>query len=293
MNIDQIIQTLISGLTGGAVYSLVALGFVIINKSSNIINFAQGEFVMLGGVIMFSLLGKFKMPYFAAALLTVGFVIVIGACMERLVIRPLRETPLFIKIMATLGISIFIRNTSMLIWGRDPISFPPISQSLQISFWGLIFPTQSLWALGLTGLLLIGLFYFFKCTLFGKAIRACAADPQAARLFGIDQNKIVEFSFGLSAGIGGLAGVFITPIFFTSYNVGIMLGLKGFVAAVIGGWGTSTGAVAGGLLLGLLEAFGVSFISSGYKNAIAFLILLFILYWKPTGILPLPKWERV
>jgi branched-chain amino acid transport system permease protein len=281
-------QLLISGITLGAVYALVALGFVTIIRASQIINFAQGEFVMLGGLITFFLLKGANLPYPVAILLAILIVILIGFLFHLLIIYPLRKTSVLILIIGTLGASIFLSSTSGLLFGTLPKALPPLSghQSLQVG--GMTFLPQNLWVLGFSLLLLIVLYFLSHRTFLGKAMEASATDPLGADLLGISRTLMVFLSFGVSAGIGAIAGILITPIFFTSYNSGPLLGLKGFIAAVLGGWGKNSGAILGGFVLGVLESLSLAFIPSGYKDAVAFVILLVILYFRPKGILGSP-----
>jgi branched-chain amino acid transport system permease protein len=281
-------QLLITGVTIGAIYALVAIGFVTIARASQIINFAQGEFVMLGGVITFVLLNKGFLPYPVAALLAVLIVILIGFSLHRLVIHPLRKASLLIILMATLGASFFMSSTSNLVFGSLPKSLPPFSGSEAFHVWGISILPQSLWVFLATSLLLILLYLLSHRTFIGKAMEASSTDPMGADLVGISRDLMLLMAFGVSAGVGAIAGILITPIFYTSYNSGTLLGLKGFVAAVLGGWGKPSGAILGGFVLGILESASIAFIPSGYKDGVAFGILLLILYFRPKGILGSP-----
>jgi branched-chain amino acid transport system permease protein len=281
-------QLLSSGITIGAIYALVALGFVTISRASQIINFAQGEFVMLGGVITFFLLNGVKLPYPLAAMMAILIVTLIGLMMHVSVIYPLRKASILILIMATLGSSIFLSSTSGLLFGTLPKALPPFSGEQPLQIGGVSFLPQSLWVLGATFLLLIFLYLLSHRTLLGKAMEASSTDSLGADLLGISRNLMVFLAFGVSAGVGAFAGILITPIFFTSYSSGTILGLKGFVAAVLGGWGKNSGAILGGFVLGIVESLSLVFIPSGYKDAVAFVILLLILYFKPKGILGSP-----
>ena len=281
-------QLLSSGITIGAIYALVALGFVTIARASQIINFAQGEFVMLGGVITYFLLNVVNFPYPLAALVAILTVILIGFLMHLSVVHPLRKASILILIMATLGSSIFLSSASGLIFGTLPKALPPFSGERALQLGGVSVLPQSLWVLGFTFLLLIFLYLLSHRTLLGKAMEASSTDPLGADLLGISRNLMVFFAFGVSAGVGATAGILITPIFFTSYSSGTLLGLKGFIAAVLGGWGKNSGAILGGFALGIVESLSLAFIPSGYKDAIAFAILLLILYFRPKGILGSP-----
>ncbi len=280
-------QLLISGITIGGAYALVALGFVTIARTTQIINFTQGEFVMLGGIITFSFL-QAGLPYPFAILLAIGLVILIGILVQLLVIYPLRKTSILILIIATLGASLFFSNASAVVFGSLPKALPPLSGGRPFEVSGILISRQSLWVLGVTLLLLIILYLLSHRTLLGKAMEASSTDPLGAELSGISRNLMGLFAFGLSAGMGAIAGIFITPIYYTSFNSGTLLGLKGFVAAILGGWGKNSGAILGGFVLGVIESLSVAFIPSGYKDGIAFAILLIILYLRPKGILGSP-----
>jgi len=282
-------QLLAAGITIGAIYALVALGFVTIVRASQIINFAQGEFVMLGGVITFFLIKGAGLPYPLAALMAVMAVIIIGFLLHLLVIYPLRKASVLILIMATLGASIVLSNTSALLFGTLPKALPAFSGEHPLVIGGGIrIAPQSLWVLGATFVLFLSLYLLSNRTLLGKAMEASSTDPLGADLTGIARNLMIFFAFGVSAGMGAIAGVLVTPLFYTSYNAGTLLGLKGFIAAVLGGWGKNSGAILGGFALGIVESVSIAFIPSGYKDGVAFVILLLILYFRPKGILGSP-----
>jgi branched-chain amino acid transport system permease protein len=265
-----------SGITLGAIYALVALGFVTVSRASQMINFAQGEFVMLGGVITFFCLKVLNLPYFLSMVIAIVGVVIIGFLLYLSVLYPLRKASTLILMMATLGASIFLGNTSGVVFGTLPKTLPSFSGSQPLSLWGMIVLPQHLWVLGITFVLLLFL------------LEASSTDPLGADLLGISRNWMVFLAFGVSAGVGAIAGILITPIFFTSFNAGPLLGLKGFIAAVLGGWGKNTGAILGGFVLGILESLSLAFIPAGYKDGVAFVILLILLYFRPKGILGSP-----
>lgn len=286
-------QYLISGLTVGSAYGLTALGFTMIFNTTGIINFAQGEFVMLGGMMSVFFrtgLGIELLPAVALAVLCTGLV---GAVMERVAIRPIQKASTINLIIATIGVSILIRGGAMLLWGKDTFSLPAFSGQTPLNFLGAAIQPQSLWTLGVTLALLSLLKAFFSKTIYGKAMLACACDQKAACLMGISVDLMAALSFIISALVGAAGGAFLAPITMTSYDVGIMLGLKGFAACILGGLGNPFGAAAGGLILGVLESFGAGFISSGYKDAFAFIILLLLLFVRPSGLFGKAGVERV
>lgn len=290
---QQLTQYAFSGLSTGAIYALIGLGFAIIYNATGIINFAQGELVMLGGMLTNFFLMVLKFPSLVAMATAVLVATVVGALFERLTIRPLKQpTPLSLVII-TIGGSIFIRGVAMLIWGKDTHALPPFSGNEPLALAGATIMPQHLWIFGITVLVIAVNRYFFYHTINGKAMRACSYNRTAAGLVGIDVRKMVLLSFAISSAMGAMAGIIIAPLTMTAYDVGVMLGLKGFCAAIIGGMSSGFGTVLGGLLLGLLESFGAGLISSGYKDAIAFIILLLILFIRPQGLFATGHTERV
>lgn len=290
---NQLLQYLLSGLSTGAIYALIGIGFSIIYNATGIINFAQGEFVMLGGMLTLFLMETMKLPLWAAVPLAVLLATLVGLVFERMAIRPLRKASPISLVIITIGGSILIRGLSMLIWDKDTHALPPFSGEEPIMIAGATVLPQHFWILGIT-VVLIGLNkWFFSYTISGKAMRACSYNPRAAGLVGIDVRRMVLLSFVISAAMGSLAGIIVAPLTMTSYDVGVMLGLKGFCAAIIGGMSSGLPTVIGGLILGVLESLGAGLISSGYKDAIAFIILLLILFIRPQGLFGKPESERV
>ncbi|HRD50374.1 MAG: branched-chain amino acid ABC transporter permease [Candidatus Competibacter sp.] len=290
---EQLLQFLVTGITVGSLYALVGLGFAIIYNASDVVNFAQGEFVMLGAMMAIALLSAgFPLPL--AALLATLLTVLVGLLLERFAIEPAAGAPVVTTIIITIGAAILLRGVALLLWGKDFHPMPAFSGDAPIHLLGgsTLLP-QSLWVMGVTVLLVALVRVFFNRTLLGKALLACSFNRSAAQLVGINVRVMLRLAYGLSAGLGALAGILIAPITFSSYEAGIMLGLKGFSAAIVGGIGNPMGAVAGGLLLGVLEALGAGLISSGYKDAIAFLFVLMVLFFEPTGLFGHKAAERV
>ncbi len=281
---SQIIQFLLTGITIGTIYGMVGLGFNIIYNATGIINFAQGEFVMLGGMFMIWFTMMLKIPMIAGFFLAVAAVTIIGGIFERLAIYPLRRPSVLILIMITLAGSIIMKGSAMLFWGKETYTLPHFSGEEPFFLFGATILPQTLWVLAIMGVVVIILALFFNFTMLGKAMRACAVNPTAASLVGISVKKMVLLSFALSAALGAIAGIIITPIALMEYDRGAILALKGFAAAVLGGLGNGAGAVVAGLLIGILESLGAGFISSGYKDAIALFVLLLVLFVKPSGL---------
>ena len=281
---DQLLQYVVTGLTTGAIYALLAVGFVAIYNVTGIINFAQGESAMLGALLMVTLQGRMGLPLALAFVSTVVIVAAVGAALHRLAIQPARNASRVTMIIITIGASIVIRGAALIVWGTDSYVLPAFTRGRPIRVWSAVVQTQSLWVLGATLVSVIGLYLFFRHTTLGKAVRACAVNRLAARLMGVSYDRMGTLSFTLGAVLGAVAGAVIAPLTYATYDMGAMLGLKGFVAAIMGGLTSSPGAVAGGLLLGVLEATGAGLISSGAKNAIAFAVLLVILFFRPGGL---------
>ncbi len=288
----ELLQFLVSGLTVGAVYALVALGFTLIHNASDVVNFAQGEFVMLGGMVtVFASAAGVPLPL--AAALAVLAAVAVGLLLHRLAIEPARGASAVTLIIVTIGASIFLRGVAQVVFDKRFHQLPGFSGNDPIPLLGAAIAPQSFWVLGGAVLVFLGLWLFLERTLAGKAVLATAANRLAARLVGIDTGKVLALCFGVSAAIGAVAGVLVTPITLTSYDVGTLLALKGFAAAMLGGMGSPFGAVAGGLLLGLLEALGAGYVSSAYKDAVAFLVILAVLFALPQGLFGRRGVERV
>jgi branched-chain amino acid transport system permease protein len=280
----EILQYVISGITIGSIYALVALGFNFIFNTTDIINFAQGEFVVFGGLIMVSLVSFFKLPLIVGFFVTVFLVMVIGVLFHRLTIQPLKDSPIITMIICTIGVSVLLRGMMMVVWGKASYPMPNFSGENPLRFWGATILPQTLWVIGITLVLVLLLGLFFKTTLTGKAMRACAIDKTAASLMGIKVKQMIMFSFALSAAFGAIGGIVITPISLMDFGRGPMLALKGFSALVLGGLGSPLGAVVAGFLIGVVEALGAGLISSGFKDALSLVILLLVLYIRPSGI---------
>jgi len=288
----QSMQYVAGGLTAGAIYALVALGFSIIYNASRVINFAQGEFVMIGGMSAVSLVAL-GMPMPVAIVGAVAIAAVVGLLLERLAVGRARKADVVTLIIITIGASIFLRGLAQLVWDKRIHSLAPLSGERPIAVLGATILPQGLWVLGVTVAIVVALSWFFNRTRLGKAMLATSYNRLAAQLVGIDVRTVLFASFGLAAALGAVAGVLIAPITFTAYDVGVMLGLKGFAAAILGGLGSFPGAIVGGLALGLLESLGAGYVSSAYKDVIAFLIILAVLFFRPDGLLGALRSERV
>ena len=279
-----VLQLLVAGIGTGSIYALIALGFNVVFKSTGAMNFAQGEWVVMGGMIsalLFAATSNIGLSCIAAVVIA----ILVGIASERLVIWPLRRPTTLLITLVSIGLAICTRSLIMLVLGKKPVGYPGFSQVSTLVVGGVTVQTQTLWIIGLTIAFLIAMHLFFERSMLGKALRAAAADRDAAAIVGVRVETTVMLSFAIAALAGALAGAIITPLTLSSYDQGAMFGFKGFSAAMLGGVGSLPGAIVGGLALGLLEAFGSFYISSDFKDAIAFTVLLLILFVRPSGLL--------
>ena len=288
----EFLQFLLSGITVGAIYALVGLGFSLIFNASQVINFAQGEFVMIGGLAAAVLVERgVSLPL--AAAIAIAASLLVGLALEKLAVERARGASVTTLIIITIGASIFLRGLAQVVFDRNYHSLPAFSGERAINIAGATLVPQTLWVIGVTLLIVAALWWFYERTLLGKAVLATSYNPLAAKLVGIDTRAVLLLSFGLSAALGAVGGILITPISLTSADAGVMLGLKGFSASILGGLGSALGAVAGGLVLGIVEALGAGYVSSAYKDAIAFVIILAVLFARPQGLFGRIGAERV
>ena len=289
---SEFLQFVFSGLTVGAVYAVVAIGFTLIYAASDVVNFAQGEFVMLGGMTTV-FLAKLGLPLAVAAVLAVLLAVLVGVLLQKLAIERAHDASPVALIIITLGASIFIRGAAGLVFDKQVHRLPSFSGNAPIAVLGATVLPQSLWVLGSAIVMFTALWLFLDKTLTGKALRASAANLLAARLVGINVSFVMLLAFGLSAGLGAVAGILVAPITLTRYDIGALLALKGFSAAIFGGLGNPVGAVIGGLALGLLEALAAGYVTSVYKDGVAFVALILVLLVLPNGLLGSKMTDRV
>ena len=277
-------QYLIAGLTYGTIYAVVGMGFNIIYNATGIINFAQGEFVMLGGMTAVTLHAFLPLP--AAIAGAVAATMAVGALVEVVFIRWLVKPSVLRMIIITIGVSIVVREAALLLWGNQVRALPYFTgnEVSSVAVAGARFSPQVIWAVGACAALVIAITAFFRWTSWGRQMRACAANRMAASLCGLPTRNLVTLSFVLSAGMGALAGCVVCPITQTQYSVGTGLAIKGFTVAILGGLGNSLAALGAGLLLGVVESFSVSMLPTAYKDAIAIAVLLLILFVRPSGL---------
>ena len=287
------IQLTIDGIRGGSIYALMALGFVMVYSVTGIINFAQGEFVMLGAMLCITVNSlelplppglKLAVAIVAAILLTT----LVGIVVERATIYPARHSPPVTLIIITIGVTITLRAAALLAWGADAYVLPAFTTLVQedhiFRFGGITIQAQNLWIWGTLIVVLILLYSFLERTIMGKALRACAVNRKAAQLMGINPSRMSLLSFAIAAALGAIGGIVLGPVTRPIYDMGLMLGLRGFVAAIMGGLISAPGAVAGGLILGVVENLAAGVTDPTYKSVVSFIILIAILLFKPHGI---------
>jgi branched-chain amino acid transport system permease protein len=286
--IAQILQQITSGIAIGSIYALVGLAFSLTMRALNAINFAQGDIFMLGAYFGITFLVFLKVPFWLSILATILIVSIIGVLFERIAYKPLYKAGLgrtethVILIISTIGTGIFLENAAMLIWGPDALAFPRIFPKQPLNIFGMLLPVEYLWVVIIAIFFMLTLHYFLQKTRLGKGLRATSQDRETAALMGVNLSLSDSLTFGLSAAVSAVGGILIAPISFATPTMGLAYGLKGFTAAVVGGLGSIRGAILGGILLGVLENIVTGFISSTYKDVVAFTILILFLLVKPS-----------
>lgn len=279
------LQQIIQGLAIGSIYGLVALGYVLIWNAWGILNFAQGETAMIGAFFVLMFYAWLKIPFVLAFILAILASMVVAYLIERAAYRPLIKADDTRRLIATIGIGIFLRNIYRVIFGADPFPFPTVFGDKPFEVGKLLIVPQNLWVTGIGIVLVFLLRLFLTRTYIGKSMRATAQDKETARLMGIKVKSTMSLTFALACGMGAIAGILIAPIYFVMADMGVMIGQKGFAVAILGGIESMSGAMVGGILLGIIENLGAAYISSGYQSAIAFLLLIIVLIFKPSGIM--------
>jgi branched-chain amino acid transport system permease protein len=277
MDFQIFAQLVLPGLTTGCVYALIALGFVLCFNVSGVVNMAQGEFVMIGGMLAawMSIMG---VPLVVAVLAATAAGALLGALQERLTLAPVRRSPPFIQITITLGVAVILRGIALILLGKDPLAMPGFTGDGVIVVLSAVVPVQTLWVWGTTAAMLFGIFYFLRHTDIGRAVRACSINVVAARLMGVNAERLTLIVFAVAGGTGALAGAVITPIVLASWDAGFVYALKGFIGAILGGLRSPVIAVLGGLGVGVAESLAAGYLSSGWKDAIVYgLLLAFLL----------------
>ena len=282
----EFLQLLITGLAVGSIYALVALGFVLIYTSVNVVNFAQGDFAMIGAYFMVSLVLGFHLPWWIALIVAVVLSGLAGFIFQLGIYQPVRNRPRnFLPVMiATVGASIFLEHLFLLIYGPVPQQLPGVFKAQSISIAGAHVYPQYLLIIVITAVMVALLNWFFEKTKLGKQMQATAQDPNTARLMGIRVARMNALTFAMATGLGGLAGILIAPVYWVTPTMGSMIALKAFAASIVGGFSSVKGAIIGGLAIGLIETFCGTYISGSYRDAFAFIVLILFLIFRPYGL---------
>ncbi|MCL5962239.1 MAG: branched-chain amino acid ABC transporter permease [Chloroflexi bacterium] len=280
----QLLQLVVNGLAMGCIYALIAMGFIITYNAVGLINFAQGELVMLGAFLAVAALSSLQLPLALAYLLSMVGMVAFGYVFQLTVFRPLQQKPLFTVIVATIGVSIILKNVARIAWGPEPMTLAGFFSSNTFDIGGVIILQQSVFIIVVTSILLVAQHLFFTYTIYGKRMRAVAQNQEVARLMGISVGQLIALSFILSALLGGIAGLLLAPVFLVTLNMGGIALLKAFAACILGGFGSIPGAVVGGLFLGVTEILMAAYVSSAYKDVLAFVILILVLLAFPRGL---------
>jgi len=290
---SDILQFAFSGLMIGSVYGLIAVGFCMVYNATEVINFAQGEFVMLGAMIAASTFTAWGWPIPVVLPTATIICLILGLVSEKMTFGLTRNPTVLNLIIVTIGLAIAMKGAVMMIWGKFPKSLPHFFGETPLFVLGATLMPQAICIVAISLVIMLIVKFLLEKTTIGTAMRAAAADSVAASLVGIPVRQASSLSFALASAIGAVAGVILTPVTLTSYDQGTMLGLKGFCAAIIGGMGNVYGGFLGGLILGLVEAFAAGLGSSGYRDVVAFTCLILLLFIRPSGLLGETGRERI
>jgi branched-chain amino acid transport system permease protein len=283
MDWSLIFQLLATGLAMGSIYALVALGFVLIFNAVNVVNFAQGEFVMVPAFVAVWLMTAIKLPFPLVYLIIVIFMGVFGIVFQRVAYYPLRNRTFLPVVISTIGVSIFLKNAAQLVFGAEPLLMARPTSADVLNLAGVFVDPQHVVIIVVTVVMLVFQYVFFEKTTLGKKMQATAQDKEMARLLGVRVSKMIVITFVYSSILGAVAGILIGPIFYVSKEMGAMLGLKAFCSTIVGGFGSVPGAILGGLFLGVIEVISAYYISSAYRDAFAFIMLILVLLFRPQG----------
>ena len=292
--LNEILRTVLSGISIGCVYGLVALGFVLIFKATEVINFAQGELLMLGAFISYSLVTMLNFPYWAAMLVTVVVMGLFGALLERTVLRSLVGEPVYAIVIVTIGIAFFLRSVVSMVpgWGTDTYGFRTPFTDRLVRSGDLVISWEYIAIVLITTVLIFVLFAFFRYTRVGTAMRATSQNQLAAVYMGISVTRVFSLTWTIAAALGGIGGILLAPITFVHMNMGF-IGLKAFPAAVLGGLGSLPGAIVGGLIIGVTESLAGFYLPEGWKDVAAWIILIGVLVIRPQGLFGIQEKKKV
>jgi branched-chain amino acid transport system permease protein len=281
------INLLMSALLLGSIYGLIGLGYSLIYRASGIMNLAQGDLMCVGGFLGYTFYSVYKLPIFLSISLTIACTFAIGCVLEKFVIRPIfrKSTTSSVIILATVAVSYIIQSLEIVIWGAAPLAIPSFLETKTVKIFGVIYQTESLLTIAVALICMFAIHIFMKVSNTGKAMRAAAMDPVAARSCGINVDKTTRITWAISTTVAGLAGIMVGPIYGVTTTLGTAMSAKGFASAVVGGYGDMYGAILGGFVISSLESFSAGYISSAFKQLIAYASVLFILFVKPRGLL--------
>ena len=289
--LTDFLQLTVAGLSQGSVYALLAVGLIAVYTVRHVINIAQGDFAMLAGLGGIWLVSA-GMPLFLAILVAVLTVTLVAVAMERLVIARVKKLTPLLSIILTLGVSTLLQAIMLLVWGPEAKGLPPFpGTNLMVA--GVSIRSQEFWMMGALVVVGGGIVLFYEKSRWGKALRACAEQPVAARIVGISPAAASVLAFAIAGLVGAVAGVVASPIYLSIWSGGLLLGLKGFVAAVLGGFVSFRAAIVGALLLGIIEAYVAGYVASGLRDGVAFLVLILVLVVRPQGLVIKPTAVRV
>jgi len=280
--VEILTSQVVSGLATGCVYALIALGFVLIFKATDVVNFAQGEFVMASGFMSYTLLIGLGFPYGLVLVATIVLSGLMGVVLERVVVRPIMDAPIFSIVIATIGASIVLRSSAGIVYGYDVLPLPTIFSKDPVRVGFVRFTAMDVGVIGSSLVIMVALYLFFKLTKTGMAMRATAQSQTAARLMGVSVKRIFSLTWAISAAIGGVAGVLIAPIIYLDPNLGF-IGVKAFAGAILGGFGSIPGAIVGGMLLGVIENLSGYFFNAGIKQVSTYILLILVLVIRTAG----------
>lgn len=280
----EFLQQLTNGVVIGASYALIAVGLTMIFGMMHIVNFAHGEFYMLGGFMAFVFASQLRVNFFLSVVLAIAAVMIVGYLVERSVLRPMLGQSIESTMLATIGVSFFLQNMALIIWGPFPKTISAPFSQVPIKL-GPIYLTESrLFAMAVAVVVILGAHYVLQRTKLGRAMRSTFQDRDAAALAGVNITQIYSMTFNLGAGLAATAGALLGAIFVVYPSMGDLATLKAFAVVIMGGMGNFLGAIVGGFILGIAESLGAGFISSGYKDAIGFIIIILVLMLKPEGL---------
>jgi branched-chain amino acid transport system permease protein len=292
--VKDVVQTILSGISMGCVYGLVALGFVLIFKATEVINFAQGELLMLGAFLSYTFITFLNFPYWAALLTTIVLMGFFGLLLERTVLRSLVGEPVYAIVIVTIGISFFLRSTVSMIpgWGTDTYGFKTPFTDKFVRTGTLVLSWEQISVILISTILIVVLFSFFRYTRVGTAMRATSQNQLAAVYMGISVTRVFSLTWTIAAALGGIGGILLAPITFVHMNMGF-IGLKAFPAAVLGGFGSLPGAIVGGIIIGITESLSGFYLPEGWKDVAAWIILIGVLMVRPQGLFGIQEKKKV